>query len=41
MLINNEGIIDGLGKSFIDILGIKSAKLPFNFICNQSAYIMK
>lgn len=41
MIINDEGVIDGIGFNFIQLLGNKSVRLPFSMICNQSNYIFQ
>lgn len=41
MIVNDEGIIDGFGYNFIQLLGQKAVKLPFSMICNQSKYILE
>jgi len=41
MIVNDEGIIDGIGFNFIQLLGHKTVKLPFSMICNQSRYMIE
>lgn len=36
MLVNDDGTIDGIGTSFMDVFGIKITKLPISMICPQS-----
>lgn len=40
MIVSNDGIIDGIGKTFIELFGIEAIRLPFNMICSQSPYIV-
>ena len=36
LLINEDGIIDGLGLNFRKILGNQIAKIPFSTICDDT-----
>lgn len=36
LLINDDGIIDGVGLNFRKILGNQIAKIPFSSICDNS-----
>ena len=36
LLINEDGIIDGVGLNFRKILGSQIAKIPFSSICDNS-----
>lgn len=36
LLINEDGIIDGLGLNFRKILGSQIAKIPFSTICDDT-----
>lgn len=39
MIINEDGIIDGVGMSFKQALGFKVPKLPFEVICPKAPEI--
>jgi hypothetical protein len=36
MIINDDGIIDGVGLRFRNTLGLKVAKLPLSIVCSQT-----
>jgi|LakMenEpi03Aug12_release.lakeMendotaPanAssembly.Ray.scaffolds.fasta_scaffold662542_1 hypothetical protein len=35
LIVNQDGIIDGLGNNFRKYLGVQIAKLPFSAICDN------
>jgi hypothetical protein len=37
MIINEEGVIDGVGLKFKTLLGFKLAKLPLSIVCSQTS----
>lgn len=40
MLVNSDGIIDGAGNHFIELLGKKIIGLPLHLICEQADKIL-
>lgn len=40
MLVNSDGVIDGAGNHFIELLGKKIIGLPLNLICEKADCIL-
>lgn len=40
MLVNENGVIDGIGYNLKHLLGEDVVKLPFSFICERASSIM-